>query len=77
VLGLGATEAGIILVLVLLLFAPTLVAFWLGYIMGQRKAAPGETASARPGPALDDAAAAAPADGSDAEPTGGDEATDA
>jgi len=37
--GLGSAEAGIILVVALVLFAPTLVAFWVGYTMGQRKSA--------------------------------------
>ena len=35
--GLGGAEAGVILVIVVVLFGPTLIAFWLGYTLGRKK----------------------------------------
>jgi hypothetical protein len=75
--GLGTTEAGIILVLVVLLFAPTLVAFWLGYVMGQRKAAPDGTEPGEQGGTPDSATNGTLTETPDAHVTGGDEAPDA
>ncbi len=37
---MGPTEAIIILLIVLVLFGPTLVAFFVGYSLGKKKAAP-------------------------------------
>ncbi len=38
-MNIGGTEFLIIAALALLLFGPSLLAFWLGYVMGQRKTA--------------------------------------
>lgn len=37
--GFGPAEGLIVLVFVLVLFGPTLVAFWLGYLLGKKKSA--------------------------------------
>ena len=48
-LGLGIGEAVIIVLIVLLLFGPTIVAFFVGYALGQRKGGePPEKDPARP-----------------------------
>ncbi len=45
--GVGQTELLIIAGLALLLFGPSLLAFWLGYVVGQKKGhEPGESAEA-------------------------------
>lgn len=50
-LGLGGTELAVVLLVVLVLFAPTVVAFFVGYALGQRResgtsSSGGSTASA-------------------------------
>ncbi len=63
-MNVGGSEILIIAALALLLFGPTIVAFWLGYVIGQRKKdedAAGELAAQTPeygadeSPADDDA----------------------
>jgi len=44
--GVGAAEAVIIVLIVLVLFAPTVIAFFVGYTLGQRKG--GESAEKAP-----------------------------
>ena len=43
--GIGSAEAGFILIIVLLLFAPTVVAFLIGYTVGQRRGTSSASAS--------------------------------
>ena len=52
-LGLGGAEAGVILIIVVVLFGPTLIAFWVGYTLGRKKSdgqpvEPGSTAETTP-----------------------------
>ncbi len=50
--GVGQTELLIIAGLALLLFGPSLLAFWLGYVVGQKKGhEPGESEEASQEPA--------------------------
>jgi Sec-independent protein translocase protein TatA len=44
--GTGLPEIVIILLVVLLLFGPAILTFWLGYMVGQNRAAGADSASA-------------------------------
>lgn len=37
-MGVGPTELAIISLVVVVLFGPTLLAFWIGYLLGKRRA---------------------------------------
>jgi Sec-independent protein translocase protein TatA len=75
-MNIGGSELLIIAVLALLLFGPSLLAFWFGYILGQRKTEDVAPPSAGPGEPTERAqaeAAAAEKDNADREP--GEEGT--
>lgn len=52
-LGLGATELLIILGIVLVLFGPTLFAFWLGYTIGKKQPTKARSSVPAPEPAAE------------------------
>jgi Sec-independent protein translocase protein TatA len=58
-MNIGGSEFLVIAALVLLLFGPSLLAFWFGYILGQRKGEEPAEKAAEPSPANE--APAAPA----------------
>ncbi len=66
--GVGQTELLIIAGLALLLFGPSLVAFWLGYVVGQKKGhEPGESEGASQEPAKSGQTAPGSGEGASAE----------
>lgn len=76
--GVGPVEFVIIVTVLVMLFGPTLLAFWLGFVLGRKKNAPrvrsvdrpAPVPSASPTPASDAAPEAAPEPAtSDQEPT--------
>lgn len=52
-LGLGGTELLFLLGIVLVLFGPTLLAFWLGYTVGKNRAPGAQPPAPAPAPAPD------------------------
>lgn len=67
--GVGPIELVIIVIIVVALFGPTLIAFWLGFTLGRRSSTPAEKDRAADGPA---AAAAPAAPGQRSAPTADD-----
>lgn len=63
--GLGATELLIILFVIVLLFGPTIVAFFAGYALGQRRGSAKTSAPETPATPASDTPGALPADGAD------------
>lgn len=55
-LGLGTTELLIILGIVLVLFGPTLFAFWLGYTIGKKQPTKAPSSVPASGPAAEEQA---------------------
>ncbi len=66
-MSIGGSEFLIIALVALLLFGPSLLAFWFGYILGQRKRE--ETAETSPTEPSAKATPQAAAQGSDAQPS--------
>jgi hypothetical protein len=74
-MNIGGTELLVIAVLALLLFGPSLLAFWFGYVLGQRKSVERGEPVAAPPPAPPEPSGIVRSDSAPAEEADGEEGT--